>query len=430
DEEPEPDEPVMSLDALAPDEDPETDEPVMSLDALAPDEEPEPDEPVMSLDALAPDEEPESDEPVMSLEALAPDAEPEPDDGPFDGVDADVERAVAYLAPDEPVMSLDDLAPVPDAGDDPSPEDRADEAVLSLDDLAPDEPVLSLDDLAPDADATPDDAEPRSVEDDVAALTPDEPVVSLDDLAPETDEGPGAPIDELEEAGEETDPDEMEDLLDEPGERDPLPTRTLADLYVRQGLTDQALSVYRVLLEADPDAEDLRERIALLEEGGTEAVPTPEPASIPHPDVEEPEAFRGEAASEEDESGSGDRAEAVDDAPPSDAGAEEAEEAGDVADVRRETEVSDSAWDPEGHDAHDGRDVETPFAWGVSDGDDEAPGGPPIGDYFARLLDWRSEGPSEGGDAGADDGGDSGGDDAGEEPEADVFGAWDDPAPS
>jgi tetratricopeptide (TPR) repeat protein len=70
------------------------------------------------------------------------------------------------------------------------------------------------------------------------------------------------------------------------GERSPSlpPTRTLADLYDRQGLVVEALAAYRVLLEASPEDAGLRARIEALEEAlaevSAEAPPSP-PAPTP-----------------------------------------------------------------------------------------------------------------------------------------------------
>jgi len=276
--------PVPGVEAI-PEPEPEP-EPVMELAALAPDEaEPEP-EPVMELAALAPDEPEPDPEPVMELAALAPDElEPEP----------------------EPVMELAALAP-----DEPEPEP---EPVMELAALAPDgpepEPVMELAALAPD------EPEPEPVME-LAALAPDEAEVPTDD--------DGLPFDAL--------PDE-----------EPMVTRTMAELYARQGLTDRALHVFRQLLEASPDDAHLRARVAQLS-GALEAA-DPGPGETPAP-VEPP-------------------------APP--AAFEEAE--------------ADHHWTA---GAQEGHEVDTPFAW-TAEEDREAPAaGPAIGGYFGRMLSWEPEG--------------------------------------
>lgn len=73
-------------------------------------------------------------------------------------------------------------------------------------------------------------------------------------------------------------------------ETPPLASTTLADLYLRQGLTDQALEMYRQLLADDPDNLELRRKIRDIEE------PPPEPARNQAPPIEkeepvEPSAF-------------------------------------------------------------------------------------------------------------------------------------------
>lgn len=53
-------------------------------------------------------------------------------------------------------------------------------------------------------------------------------------------------------------------LRQQPPERDPLATSTLAELYISQGFLKRALKVYRDLLEEQPDNVSLRERILEL----------------------------------------------------------------------------------------------------------------------------------------------------------------------
>ena len=303
---------VMDLGGLAPDAEPE---PVMDLAGLAPDAEPEP---VMDLAGLAPDAEPE---PVMDLAGLAPDAEPEPVmDLAGLAPDAEPEAVMdlAGLAPDaepEPVMDLAGLAP-----------DAEPEPVMDLAGLAPDtepEPVMDLAGLAPDA-------EPEPVMD-LAGLAPDaepEPVMDLGSLAPEE------PADPHGDVAPAVSP--KEDPHVENGE--PVYTRTLAELYVRQGFTDQALDVYRQLLAADPAAQDLRERVSELEGG----VPT------------EPSGSDAESAAESEE---------------------------------LETLARDLA--ESGAEEHE---VETPFAWTDEReaGSDAVPSDEGVAGYFEDLLGWGS----------------------------------------
>ncbi|GFE58286.1 lipopolysaccharide assembly protein LapB [Geobacter sp. AOG1] len=48
--------------------------------------------------------------------------------------------------------------------------------------------------------------------------------------------------------------------------RDPLSTATLAELYVSQGFLKRAVTIYRELLETEPDNEDLKRRMVELKE--------------------------------------------------------------------------------------------------------------------------------------------------------------------
>jgi tetratricopeptide (TPR) repeat protein len=114
---------------------------------------------------------------------------------------------------------------------------------------------------------------------------------------------------------------------------EPVYTRTLGELYVRQGFVGQALNVFRKLLELEPEAEDIRGRIVALEGG----------------------------------------------APSDEGGAESDEEV--------ETLARDLAQSGEGE-----HDVRTPFAWAQEESaalePDPEPDGPEIGAYFDSLLSW------------------------------------------
>jgi len=48
--------------------------------------------------------------------------------------------------------------------------------------------------------------------------------------------------------------------------RDPLSTATLAELYVSQGFLKRAVTIYRELLETEPDNEHLKQRMVELKE--------------------------------------------------------------------------------------------------------------------------------------------------------------------
>jgi hypothetical protein len=266
---------------------------------------------------------------------------------------------LADLAPDEPVMELADLAP--------------DEPVMDLADLAPDEPVMELADLAPD----------RASAMDLANLRPDEPVLELAHLAPEPALEASDPVPEPEPEPEpESEPEAdvpapvaleysgtfgvasagtanpRDDRGGASSEGSPAPriyTRTLAELYARQGFLDRAVEVFRQLRSEHPEDESLGERLSELE---------------------------GEL------SGGANRQ-------PSNAGSAQGAPEAERARVRDE-ELESLARDLAGHGNEDS-DVDTPFAWAGSDeteggSDEPASEEPTIGSYFDELLSWRGKG--------------------------------------
>ena len=269
----------------------------MDLGALAPDPEPEPEVETMDLGALAPDPEAEPEVEAMDLGALAPDPEPEPE---VETTDLAMETMdLSALAPDlepEPEVEAMDLAALaPDSGPEPEPEPEVE--TMDLGALAPD-PV----------------PEPEVEMMDLGALAPD-PVVNLEDASPDAEE-------------------------DSEMER-PVHTRTLAELYVKQGFTDRALDVLKQLLAAEPGAADIEARIAELEQGGSgEALEGGEPPT--HlPEEEEVETL-----------------------------------ARDLADA--------------GNGVHE---VDTPFAWDEEEAASKGDGDPgEIGGYFDDLLSWEPQG--------------------------------------
>jgi tetratricopeptide (TPR) repeat protein len=247
---------------------PEADEPQAVEEAV----EEEPDEPELEA-ALAPAPEPEAVEEAAEEEpeleaAVAPEpGEPE----------ATVSRDVAAFAPKVP-------------------------SVLDISALAPDEPsVLDISALAPD--------EPSVL--DISALAPDEaPVLDISALAPDAAEDQG-----------DWDP---EDDVSDP----PIYTRTMAELYVRQGLDDRAIEVYRHLLDAHPGDATLEARVAELEA-----------------------AQAGEEYLEESE-------------------------------VHARHLAAAGKRDPK---------VETPFAWTEAEPPEAAGEAPPISRYFRQMLGWSPD---------------------------------------
>ncbi|MDX1568188.1 MAG: tetratricopeptide repeat protein, partial [Longimicrobiales bacterium] len=65
-----------------------------------------------------------------------------------------------------------------------------------------------------------------------------------------------------------------EPALLERGAEPPVFTRTMADLYARQGHVGRALKIYHRLLDRHPDDEALRDRIRELEEEATASAET------------------------------------------------------------------------------------------------------------------------------------------------------------
>jgi len=333
---------VMDLGALAPDPEPEQ---VMDLGALAPDPEPKQ---VMDLAALAPDGEPEQ---VMDLAALAPNPEPEeivdlgalaPDPEPEQVMD------LAALAPDaepEEIVDLGALAP------DPEPEEVMDLAALAPD---PDlEEVMDLAALAPDPDLELDDSSTHESEDDV------EPV-ELNDLAPdEVDSGAQATDAAADLATWSEQSRHMDEQSRHMERNEPVYTRTLAELYVKQGFVDKALGVYRHLLDADPGAAGIRARIDELESGAAAA-------SVAHPPARQAPPPLPDLADDEDWPGDG------------------PESHGFGGDEEVETLARDLA-----ESGDSGHEVSTPFAWNEDEEADPAEPGSGIGDYFDRLLAWE-----------------------------------------
>ena len=281
--------------------DPEPQEHEMSDDSSTV-EEPEAQEDVVEFDPFALEEVLAEEEEVADFAALAPD---EPEAAAEEEEVADF----AALAPDEPEAAAEE-------------EEVADFAAL-----APDEPEAAAEEeeVADFAALAPDEPEAAAEEEEVAdfaALAPDE----------------AAP--------------------DEPTEQ--IQTRTMADLYVIQGLIDRAIDVYQHLVDDAPDDAGLRARLEELKAGdreidvaggGTEA------------NTLRPQAV--EEAAEADESGYG-----------------------EVETLARDLVGSGDAE----------HEVETPFAWaeGVSEGQPEVVDGPSIGRFFDDLLSYgRASEPEE-----------------------------------
>ena len=201
---------AVDLGALPPDEPEAADEEVADFGALAPDEPEAPAEEVADFGALAPDEPEAVDEEVADFAALAPD-EPEA---------AEEEVAdFAALAPDEP--------------------EAAEEEIADFGALAPDEPEAA----------------------DVATQEPEAEEITED---PELDYFHALEAAEPE-AAEAEDPDVVDAAPDESPQQ--IHTRTMAELYVTQGLVDRAIEVYEHVLRKDPDDTETRLRLSVLKAG-------------------------------------------------------------------------------------------------------------------------------------------------------------------
>ena len=249
-----------------------------------------------------------AEEPVLDVAALAPD-EPEPAQEPV--------LDVAALAPDEP--------------------EPAEEAVLDVAALAPDEPEPSLEPVL-----------------DVAALAPDEPADDFDVPTPDF-EDEVVDLEALARSASGEDPPEGSKREEE--SEAPIYTRTLAELYVKQGFVDRALEVLRYLQRSAPADESLARRIAELEAGAAAEVVDTGARSVP-------------------------RRVGLPGGPEAAAMAREAEE-------EVETLARDLAESGDG-----GHEVETPFAWTEQEVEEVDAHHPTIGEYFDDLLGWRSRGGS------------------------------------
>jgi hypothetical protein len=126
-------------------------------------------------------------------------------------------------------------------------------------------------------------------------------------------------------------------------------TRTMADLYARQGLHRRALRVYRLLLEQAPDDAGLRERVEAMV-----ALVSTASASVV--------ADTGGVTT-----------------------------SGRPTDAEMETLAQDWAEGP-----RETGDLSTPFAWTVQPAQpSRAPSGLPVREYFRTLLDWEPAAPEQ-----------------------------------
>lgn len=136
---------------------------------------------------------------------------------------------------------------------------------------------------------------------------------------------------------------------------EPIYTRTLAELYIKQGFDEKALEVYRFLQRHEADAEDLRMRIEALEAGSR-------------------------ALDSQDALDSG--------------GAADEQLDAEELDAEEEEEVETLARDL-AQSGHEEPRADSPFAWNEDAGDGGAElskdgdGESDIGSYFDGLLGWE-----------------------------------------
>ena len=225
------------------------------------------------------------------------------------------------------------LEPEPPEDEMPSDDSSAvEEAVLSSEAFAPEEPEAQEDVVEFDPFALGGVLDGEEEVFDFGALAPDEPEAVEEEIF---DFGALAP--------------------DEPAPNEPaeqIQTRTMAELYVTQGLTDRAIDVYQHLVGAAPDDAGLRARLEELRAGDPKAdVASGETgAHIPHPQAVE-------QAPEADES-----------------------DDGEVETLARDLAASGDAE----------HEVDTPFAWAeeVSEEQGDVVDGPSIGRFFDDLLSY------------------------------------------
>lgn len=243
-------------------------EEVIDIADLRPD--PLPDETV----AIAADPDPSAESfDLSSAEPGDPSAHAEAE---WAGGDLDIDWGVPEpAAADAPAIEAIDDGPVEDG--------VVEEAVVedaSVDDASVDDGGVVVDaaDLAPDPEPQPEpvpDAPPPPVEAEAdtapapAAVAPPagDLLMDLADLAPDIEPGSRHEADDEEEA---------------------LPTRTLGELYARQGLRSEAVRVFEALVARSPGDADLRARLDELR--GMGDAPAPEPPARPRiPTIQAPD---------------------------------------------------------------------------------------------------------------------------------------------
>ena len=248
---------------------------------------------------------------LAQLESMAPDAAPsEPaaaDSEPPGSSDTVVEVSMPVFEASIEVSVQADSAETAawgsasalegDARDDLRTEDRPDEEV-SLLDVSAGTVAVDVDSTALESELSPlaPDGLPTTVEEslggidmaadsepvsganvvDDASEAPNAGASPADDLGLEVMEFVPPPRDTTRAPREEPSPFDGHLLTDDADGSGATPaafvTETMAELYLQQGFRDEALGVYRQLLQQNPDDEGLRERVAQLESGSRSSV--------------------------------------------------------------------------------------------------------------------------------------------------------------
>lgn len=306
--------------------------------------------------------------------------------------------AVASLAPEgaeRPVAPIAALAPSTGSAGVGAP-GASEAAGAAGDGGAPPRPEVEVGALAPDDDAP---EEPDVVDVGEPERAGERPEVEIAALAPDPP-GAGA-VAEFATPAEEAEPGKVDpsragtpEAAAGSGEVVPLPTpsppdaagpgldpeppgpwtRTMAELYVRQGFPDRAVRIYRRLAERFPEDGELRDRLAELEAGGAAGAPPPAAEAVTA-DARPRRAGGGTAAATEEERDA------------------------DLEDLARHMAAGPLQAEP----------PEGPFAWGGADDPEEEEEeadvvrGAPVSEYFRALLAWSPSGadsleaPGEGG---------------------------------
>lgn len=237
-------------------------EEVIDIAELRPD--PLPDEAV----AVVADSDPDAEAFDLST-AEAEEASVADGEAAWAGGDLDIDWGVPEVEASAPPEALDDTDPPLAEG--PPAVEVQDEVVVDAADLAPD-PV-------------PEAAEPETAEPEPEAPQPAAPAVEAPPATAAVAPPDGDLLMDLSDLAPDIEPGSRHE---EDDEEEALPTRTLGELYARQGLRSEAVRVFEALVARSPGDVDLRARLDELR--GTADGPAPAPPARPRiPTIESPE---------------------------------------------------------------------------------------------------------------------------------------------